>query len=100
MGVNEVKLEHAKQIIEEAWEIKEKITPELHGKEEYEAVKVVLNGLDSGQLRVSEKQGSSRNVNEWLKKAVLLSFRLNNMMTISGGPGGKSSWFDKIPSKF
>lgn len=95
-----MKLEHAKQIIEEAWEIKEKITPELHGKEEYEAVKVVLNGLDSGQLRVSEKQGSSWNVNEWLKKAVLLSFRLNNMMTISGGPGKHTTWFDKVPSKF
>lgn len=95
-----MKLNYAKQIIEEAWKIKEKITPELQGQKEHEAVEIALNGLDSGQLRVCDKQGDTWHVNEWLKKAVLLSFRLNNMVTISGGPGGRSSWFDKVPSKF
>jgi len=55
--------------------------------------------LDSGTLRVAEKRNGGWVVNQWLKKAVLLSFRLNDMGTISGGPGG-GSWWDKVPSKF
>jgi len=95
-----VELADTKQIIEQAWEIREKITPELRGKKEFEAVEIALNGLDSGQLRVCEKKDGKWNVNEWLKKAVLLSFRLNDMMTITGGPGKETSWFDKVPPKF
>jgi 2,3,4,5-tetrahydropyridine-2,6-dicarboxylate N-succinyltransferase len=69
-----------------------------------DAVETALGLLDSGKLRVAEKiEGASGpgswKVNQWLKKAVLLSFRLNDMAAISGGPGG-SSWWDKIPSKF
>ncbi|HXN89074.1 MAG TPA: 2,3,4,5-tetrahydropyridine-2,6-dicarboxylate N-succinyltransferase, partial [Methylocella sp.] len=69
-----------------------------------EAVEEVLGLLDSGKLRVAEKiEGASGpgtwKVNQWLKKAVLLSFRLNDMAAISGGPGG-STWWDKVPSKF
>jgi 2,3,4,5-tetrahydropyridine-2,6-dicarboxylate N-succinyltransferase len=69
-----------------------------------EAVDTALNLLDSGKLRVAEKiEGASGpgswKVNEWLKKAVLLSFRLSDMTAISGGPGG-ASWWDKVPSKF
>lgn len=68
------------------------------------AVKEVLGLLDSGKLRVAEKiEGASGpgswKVNQWLKKAVLLSFRLNDMAAIPGGPGG-STWWDKVPSKF
>lgn len=65
-----------------------------------DGVNEALNLLDSGQARVAEK-GTDGNwtVNQWLKKAVLLSFRLNDMEMIPGGPGG-SHWWDKVPSKF
>ncbi|MGH6841959.1 MAG: 2,3,4,5-tetrahydropyridine-2,6-dicarboxylate N-succinyltransferase, partial [Methylocella sp.] len=68
------------------------------------AVEEVLNLLDCGKLRVAEKiEGltgpESWKTNKWLKKAVLLSFRLNSMALIPGGPGG-ASWWDKVPSKF
>jgi 2,3,4,5-tetrahydropyridine-2,6-dicarboxylate N-succinyltransferase len=69
-----------------------------------DAVETALDLLDCGKLRVAEKiEGASGagswKVNEWLKKTVLLSFRLNNMAAIPGGPGG-ASWWDKVPSKF
>jgi len=64
-------------------------------------VERVIEGLERGEFRVAEPDGKGGwQVNEWLKKAVLLSFRLNDMTPIPGGPGGKSSWFDKVPSKF
>ncbi len=66
-----------------------------------EAVDNALDALDSGQVRVAEKGGDGNwTVNQWVKKAVLLSFRLNDMEPISGGPGQKTSWWDKVPSKF
>lgn len=58
-----------------------------------------LNRLDSGAARVAEKKDGEWQVNQWLKKAVLLSFRLNPMEEIPGGPGG-AHWWDKVPSKF
>ena len=65
-----------------------------------EAVDAALDLLDRGEARVAEKDaGGAWRVNQWLKKAVLLSFRLNDMGLISGGPGG-ASWWDKVPSKF
>ncbi|AKR58100.1 2,3,4,5-tetrahydropyridine-2,6-dicarboxylate N-succinyltransferase [Devosia sp. H5989] len=65
-----------------------------------EAVVEALALLDSGKARVAEKQADGNwQVNQWLKKAVLLSFRLNDMAVIEGGPGG-SVWWDKVPSKF
>ena len=63
------------------------------------AVDATLMLLDSGKLRVAEKRGGDWAVNEWLKKAVLLSFRLNPIGVIEGGPGG-AVWWDKVPSKF
>jgi 2,3,4,5-tetrahydropyridine-2-carboxylate N-succinyltransferase len=65
-----------------------------------EAVEAALDLLDRGAARVAEKgaDGAWR-VNQWLKKAVLLSFRLNDMTIILGGPG-KAAWWDKVPSKF
>ena len=64
-----------------------------------DAVNGALAALDSGQLRVAEKTNGDWQVNQWLKKAVLLSFRLNDMQPQSGGPQG-TSWWDKVPSKF
>jgi 2,3,4,5-tetrahydropyridine-2-carboxylate N-succinyltransferase len=65
-----------------------------------EAVEEALSLLDSGAERVAEKQADGTwRVNQWLKKAVLLSFRLNDMEAIAGGPDG-AHWWDKVPSKF
>ena len=65
-----------------------------------DAVDSALELLDKGEARVAEREaGGKWKVNQWLKKAVLLSFRLNDMSAIAGGPG-KASWWDKVPSKF
>jgi 2,3,4,5-tetrahydropyridine-2,6-dicarboxylate N-succinyltransferase len=65
-----------------------------------EAVDHALELLDNGQARVAEREASGKwKVHQWLKKAVLLSFRLNDMSAIPGGPG-QASWWDKVPSKF
>jgi len=65
-----------------------------------DAVELALNLLDKGEARVAERQADGKwHVNQWLKKAVLLSFRLNDMAPITGGPGG-AQWWDKVPSKF
>ena len=65
-----------------------------------DAMELALDMLDKGEARVAEPQANGAwKVNQWLKKAVLLSFRLNDMAPISGGPGG-ASWWDKVPSKF
>ncbi len=90
--------ENLQNIIESAWENRNEITPSTGG-ETKDAVKEALLLLDSGKLRVAEKNGNDWIVNQWLKKAVLLSFRLNEMNTISGGPGG-AHWYDKVESKF
>ena len=84
--------------IEQAWEARDKVNLETKGAVR-EAVNAALDLLDSGKARVAEKRDGDWHVNQWLKKAVLLSFRLNDMALISGGPGG-SSWWDKVPSKF
>ena len=65
-----------------------------------DAVEDALNRLDRGEVRVAEKAADGNwKVNQWLKKAVLLSFRLNPMEVIKSGPG-EASWWDKVPSKF
>jgi len=63
------------------------------------AVEAALDLLDGGEARVAEKGANGWTVNQWLKKAVLLSFRLNPMTAIGGGPDG-AAWWDKVPSKF
>ena len=64
------------------------------------AVAAALDLLDTGKARVAERQADGTwRVNQWLKKAVLLSFRLNDMSVIAGGPG-KAVWWDKVDSKF
>jgi len=94
-----VQPEQMKEIIERAWESRDALTADSKG-EERQAVQAALEALDDGLLRVCENSADGWKVNEWLKKAVLLSFRLNDMMAISGGPGGDTPWFDKVPSKF
>ena len=64
-----------------------------------DAVNEALNLLDSGQARVAEKVNGSWQVNQWLKRAVLLSFRLNDNEPMTGAPQG-STWWDKVPTKF
>src|ERR1700758_2078841 len=65
-----------------------------------DAVDHALELMDKGEARVAEREASGKwKVHQWLKKAVLLSFRLNDMSPIPGGPG-KASWWDKVPSKF
>ena len=91
-------------IINDAWENRDTISTDTKG-EVRKSVEEALNGLDSGLFRVAEPIGDHQwKVNQWLKKAVLLSFRLNDMGLISGAPEtpslGKSFWWDKIPSKF
>jgi len=86
------------QIIEEAWERRDTLNASTKG-EVREAVEAVLDALDAGRLRVAEKFKDEWAVRQWVKKAVLLSFRLNDMEAIAGGPGG-TAWWDKVPSKF
>jgi 2,3,4,5-tetrahydropyridine-2-carboxylate N-succinyltransferase len=84
--------------IEAAWEGREAINAETAGAVRA-AVDEALALLDRGEARAAEKEGGTWTVHQWLKKAVLLSFRLNPMAAIGGGPGG-ATWWDKVPSKF
>lgn len=85
--------------IEAAWEARDEITPATQG-ETRDAIESTLAALDGGTLRVAEPTASGDwHVNQWAKKAVLLSFRLNDMEQISGS-NGDTSWWDKVPSKF
>jgi 2,3,4,5-tetrahydropyridine-2,6-dicarboxylate N-succinyltransferase len=86
------------QAIDSAWENRETIDNSTQGPMR-DAVDEALDALDSGRLRVAQKQEGNWRVHQWLKKAVLLSFRLNTMQAISGGPGG-ARWWDKVDSKF
>ncbi|MGQ3210348.1 2,3,4,5-tetrahydropyridine-2,6-dicarboxylate N-succinyltransferase [Shinella sp.] len=85
--------------IDRAFEERDSISTSTRG-EIRDAVETSLNLLDTGKVRVAERgEDGNWTVNQWLKKAVLLSFRLNPMEIIKGGPG-ESSWWDKVPSKF
>lgn len=86
-------------VIDAAWDKRDAVSPATKG-EVRDAVDAALAALDAGSLRVAEKTDGRWQVNQWLKKAVLLSFRLQDMAPISGGPGGDAPWFDKVPSKF
>ena len=86
-----------KLTIEAAWDNRDAI--DVNDRSLNEAVEAAILRLDSGEERVAEKIDGEWRVNQWLKKAVLLSFRLNPMEAIPGGPGG-APWWDKVPSKF
>jgi 2,3,4,5-tetrahydropyridine-2,6-dicarboxylate N-succinyltransferase len=91
-------MKNAMTIIDEAWENRDKVNLKTKGNIR-KAVDFALNELDAGRLRVASKETGTWVTHQWLKKAVLLSFRLNDMEMIGGGPG-KSKWWDKVPSKF
>jgi len=84
--------------IEQAWEQRDDIHAGTTG-DVRDAIEAALGLMDRGEARVAQKTGGEWVVNQWLKKAVLLSFRLENMHMIEGGPGG-GHWWDKVPSKF
>ena len=86
------------QVIDAAWEDRNAVGPDTKG-EVRRAVDTAISALDGGEARIAEKTDGEWIVHQWLKKAVLLSFRLNPMELISGAPGG-ANWWDKVPSKF
>ncbi len=92
-------LTEVRTVVDAAWENRDSLTVKTVG-ETRDAVDAALQALDSGQARVAEKTDTGWVVNQWLKKAVLLSFRLNDMEIIKGGPGNDTNWYDKVPSKF
>lgn len=85
-------------IISQAWDKRTEFDTKTQG-DVRAAVNMTLDRLDKGEIRVAEKSGSEWKVNQWIKQAILLSFRLNESRAISGGPGD-AHWFDKVPSKF
>ena len=91
-------MKNAQQIVEAAWEARDKVNLKTKGPTR-KAVEYALAQLDAGAARVAEKIDGKWVTHQWLKKAVLLSFRLNDMALMGGGPG-KSKWWDKVPSKF
>ena len=93
-----MKLEELEHTIDAAFEDAAALTPDTQG-DIRDAVDTALDLLDAGTARVAEKIGDDWRVNQWLKKAVLLSFQLNAMTTLSAGPND-ASWLDKVPSKF
>jgi len=85
-------------VIDRAWDERDTIGAATKG-EVRQAVDSAIAALDCGEARIAERQDGGWTVHQWLKKAVLLSFRLNPMEAIGGGPGG-AHWWDKVPSKF
>src|SRR5262249_19531039 len=101
INVGRASMSHAElaKTIDDAFERRDRIGPSTKGAVR-EAVEAALELLDRGAARVAERGANGDwRVNQWLKKAVLLSFRLNDMNVISGGPG-KAVWWDKVASKF
>ena len=90
--------DHLKSFIDGAFDHASEITPDTKGVVR-DAVEEVLSLLDKGELKVAEKVGSEWVVHQWVKKAILLSFRLEDAHKIPGGPD-VSSWWDKVPVKF
>ena len=86
------------QIIDAAWEQRTEFSPKTAPAEVREAVAQVLSQLDAGTLRVAEKKDGQWHVNQWVKKAVLLSFRLEDNAVMPAG--GFTQFYDKVPSKF
>lgn len=85
-------------VIEAGWDARDGVNTATRG-ELRDAVEAALAGLDDGSYRVAEPADGGWRVNQWLKKAVLLSFRLNDNQLIANGPG-EARWWDKVPSKF
>ena len=98
MGLPAQQTTDIESVITAAWDDRDSVSTDTQG-EIREAVEQALSLLDSGKVRIAEKSDGQWQVNQWLKQAVLLSFRLNPMERIGGGPG-TSGWWDKVPSKF
>ncbi len=86
------------QLIDAAWEQRTEFSPKTAPAEVRDAVAQVLSQLDAGTLRVAEKKDGQWHVNQWVKKAVLLSFRLEDNAVMPAG--GYTQFYDKVPSKF
>ena len=98
MGHAALQLTDLETTINKAWDERDNISTDTQG-ETREAVEQTMSMLDAGQLRVAEKIDGAWAVHQWAKKAVLLSFRLNPMQVITGGPN-EATWYDKVESKF
>jgi len=89
--------------IDDAWDQRDTVSPATTGAVR-DAIEAALDGLDAGEFRVAEKSGDGWQVNQWLKKAVLLSFRLYDNRPMPGGPAdpvrGPAPWYDKVAPKF
>jgi len=97
--MGKTRLAELEQTIEQAFEDRDSVNPQTKG-EIRNAVDEALDLLDGGVARVADHQADGKwTVNQWLKKAVLLSFRLNDMEVVKSGPG-EATWWDKVPSKF
>ncbi|MFQ6023876.1 MAG: 2,3,4,5-tetrahydropyridine-2,6-dicarboxylate N-succinyltransferase [Acidiferrobacterales bacterium] len=90
-------MSHIEQVIDAAYEHRRELTPRSVEPEIKEAVSEAIDLLDTGRARLAEKRDNAWTVNEWLKKAVLLSFRIEDNRVLSGG---FTNYFDKVPSKF
>jgi 2,3,4,5-tetrahydropyridine-2-carboxylate N-succinyltransferase len=90
-------MESARKTIEEAWEGRAQLGPANAPKALRGAVEEVISGLDSGRLRVAERKDGAWITHQWIKKAVLLSFRLEDNRLL---PGGSTNYYDKVPGKF
>ncbi|MCE3230564.1 MAG: 2,3,4,5-tetrahydropyridine-2,6-carboxylate N-succinyltransferase [Alphaproteobacteria bacterium] len=90
-------MQNCQTIIEDAWEQRETLSPQTRG-EIPAAIDHVLALLDQGALRVASKAGGTWETHQWIKKAILLSFRLKACELIDGSPLS-ASWFDKVPLK-
>ena len=90
-------MESARKTIDEAWEGRAKVGPSSVSRALRDAVEFVIDGLDAGRLRVCDKSSGSWITHQWIKKAVLLSFRIEDNRLMEGGA---TRYFDKVPSKF
>jgi 2,3,4,5-tetrahydropyridine-2-carboxylate N-succinyltransferase len=90
-------MESARKTIDDAWESRASLNPANASKALREAVDFAIAGLDAGRLRVAEKTGAEWVTHQWLKKAVLLSFRIEDNRPLEGGA---TRYYDKVPAKF
>ena len=90
-------MEQAQTIIDQAWENRASLKPAAAPRELRDAIEFALAGLDAGRLRVAEKRGGQWITHQWLKKAALLSFRLEDNRLM---PGASTNYYDKVPGKF
>jgi 2,3,4,5-tetrahydropyridine-2-carboxylate N-succinyltransferase len=90
-------MEQAQRIIDQAWEDRASLSPANAPRPLRDAIEFALAGLDAGTLRVAEKRAGAWHTHQWLKKAVLLSFRIEDNRVM---PGGCTHYYDKVPAKF